>query len=190
MVLPPIIYGRNWIHNQDSVRHTRLCSQSGLLPDGLSALGALLQHTKGDVQGPLRPGVLRLLGVRTSRSPARPSNPTLSCLRVVCFCAMSLHFTTGPHHHTPHSSRVTKTMPDTDKLLVSIPTSEFDSPMATRLEDSFRNRVATSVTARTLSSGNHRFYEFLIFVNELFRQQSPMWRLWPQIQSAGSSLFT
>ena len=62
-------------------------------------------------------------------------------------------------------------MPAADKLLASMPPSEFDSPMASRLEESFRSRVATSATAGALASGSRRFYEFLVFAKELFRQQ-------------------
>ena len=62
-------------------------------------------------------------------------------------------------------------MPAASKLLASMPASEFDSPMAARLEASFRSRVATSATAGTLSAGSRRFYEFLAFAKELFTQQ-------------------
>lgn len=72
---------------------------------------------------------------------------------------------------TPHTARALKARPATDKLLASMPTAEFDSPMALRLEESFRVRVATSATSRTLSAGSRRFYEFLAFAKELFSQQ-------------------
>lgn len=52
-----------------------------------------------------------------------------------------------------------------------MPKTEFDSPMASRLESRYRNYVATSATAQTLTSGSRRFYEFLVFAKELFRLQ-------------------
>ena len=52
-----------------------------------------------------------------------------------------------------------------------MPATEFDSPLAERLEGRFRQYVATAATSQTLASGSRRLYEFLAFARELFGHQ-------------------
>ena len=77
------------------------------------------------------------------------------------------------NHLTPTiaTARARKAGPAVDRLLGSMPSSEFDSPLSRRLEGRFRQYVATSATSRTLSSGSRRLAEFLAFARELFKQQ-------------------
>ena len=62
-------------------------------------------------------------------------------------------------------------MEATDKLLESMSVSEFDSPMANKLEARYKQYVATSATAGTLTSGSRRLFEFYAFAKELFNLQ-------------------
>ena len=66
------------------------------------------------------------------------------------------------------TARAKKSADEVETLVASMPKSEFDSPLAQRLEHRFKFYVATSAAHGTLASNNRRLQQFLQFGHSLF----------------------
>ena len=90
-------------------------------------------------------------------------------------CPPRVMLTTHPHPpHPPLSPiavKAAKAAPAVKILIASMPPSEFDSPMAAKLEQDFQSYVATSATPSTLAAGCRRLDDFFAFAMALCDHQ-------------------
>ena len=106
---------------------------------------------------------------RQQREDLRPQLSVLSLSLTAVALANPDHVPSTPRHLL--AVKAAKAAPAVKILLASMPPSEFDSPLAKRLEKSFEGYVATSATPHTLSARSRRLDHFFTFARVLTEHQ-------------------
>ena len=108
-------------------------------------------------------------GPRQQREDLRPQLSVLSLSLTAVTLANPGHVPSTPRYLL--AVKAAKAAPAVKILLASMPPSEFDSPLAKRLEKSFEGYVATSATPHTLSARSRRLDDFFTFARVLTEHQ-------------------